>query len=183
MRHTFVDKTGTPLLIRPAVEDDAEAVIEYIQRVDAESPFLSREPGEFDMPVATERLFLRRIAEQENSLFLVAFDGERLVSTLDFHGGRGSRTCHTGEFGMSVAMSHWGRGLGAHMLDTLLAWAEQTGILSRVKLRVNASNDRAIALYRSRGFIEEGRLRRELFVAGEWVDVLCMARWLGPEPR
>ena len=178
MNQTFIDRTGATLRLRTATEDDAEALIAYTRQVDTESPFLSREPGEFVATVAAERLFISRVASRDNGLFLLVLDGDTIVGALDFHGGPGARTCHAGEFGMSVARSHWGRGIGGKLLDALLDWARTTLYVQRIKLRVNARNTRAIALYRSRGFVEEGRFRRELFVDGEWVDVICMARWL-----
>jgi RimJ/RimL family protein N-acetyltransferase len=178
MRHTFIDKLGTDLEIRLAHEDDAPALIAFIKQVDTESPFLSREPGEFNVPVPTERLFIKQTNSRKNSLFLVALlDGE-IIGSIDFHGGNRQRELHTGEFGMSVLREHWGRGLGTHLLDTMLAWARGNGLTHKVKLRVQTTNERAIALYRSRGFIEEGLLRREFRVHGQWVDTLMMALWL-----
>lgn len=178
MEHTFTDKSGAPLLIRRAHENDAEALIGFVKQVDRESLFLSREPGEFSVPVPQQRLLIKQIANRANSLYLVAFEGEALVGTLDFHGGARARTAHSGEFGMSVRRDHWGRGLGGHLLDTLIAWARGNGVTRKIKLRVHAGNERAIALYRSRGFGDEGLLARELQVAGEWVDVRLMALWL-----
>ncbi|MNY70111.1 Spermidine N(1)-acetyltransferase [compost metagenome] len=79
---------------------------------------------------------------------------------------------------MSVRREYWGRGLGAHLLDAMIAWARTNGHTRKIKLRVQANNERAIALYRSRGFVTEGVLKREFRVDGEWVDTLMMALWL-----
>ena len=182
MQHTFTDKLGHALEVRPAREDDAEALITFIQQVDTESPFLSREPGEFNVPVPTERLFIKQTNARKNSLFLVALHDGRLVGSIDFHGGNRQRMLHTGEFGMSILREHWGRGLGGHLLDTMIAWARGNGLTHKIKLRVQANNERAIALYRSRGFVEEGVLRREFRVHGEWVDTVLMALWLEDDP-
>jgi RimJ/RimL family protein N-acetyltransferase len=178
MRHTFTDKRGTAIEIRLAHEDDATALIAFIKQVDTESPYLSREPGEFNVPVPTERLFIKQTNSRKNSLFLVALLDGTIIGSIDFHGGNRQRELHTGEFGMSVSRDHWGCGLGAHLLDTTIAWARTNGLTHKIKLRVQATNERAIALYRSRGFVEEGRLKREFRVHGQWVDTLMMALWL-----
>lgn len=180
MPHTFVDKHGQPIRVRRAREDDAEALIAYVQRVDTESPFLSREPGEFTISVPQQRLFLKQMASRDNAVYLIALDGPTVVATIDFHGGTRARMRHAGEFGMSVRRDYWGRGIGAHLLDTLLDWARGTGIIRKIKLRVLDTNQRAIALYRARGFVEEGRLERDFLVDGAWHDVLLMAHWLEP---
>lgn len=174
----FTDRTGAPVTLRLAVEDDAEALIAFIKQVDAETTFLSREPGEFTVPVPQERMLIRQTNGRKNSIYMVAeIDGE-IAATLDFHGGTRERTMHAGEFGMSVKRAYWGRGLGSRMLDTLIAWARRTGTIRRIKLRVQSGNERAIALYRSRGFVEEGVLKSEFRVRGVWVDVLMMALWI-----
>lgn len=178
MQHTFTDKAGHAILVRLATEDDAPALIDFIKQVDTESLFLSREPGEFNVPVPTERLFIRQTNARKNSRFLVAVHQDTIVATIDFHGGNRQRALHTGEFGMSVLKSHWRRGIGAHLLDTVIAWARTNGLTKKIKLRVQTTNDGAIALYKSRGFVEEGLLKREFRVRGEWVDTLLMALWL-----
>jgi RimJ/RimL family protein N-acetyltransferase len=176
---TFVDKLGTAITVRPGVEDDADALIAFTKQVDTESLFLSREPGEFNVPVATERLFLRQTNAARNGLLLVAVHEGAIVGSIDFHGGNRARILHTGEFGMSVLAAYQGRGLGAHLLDAMIAWARGNGLTLKIKLRVQTTNTGAIALYRSRGFEEEGVLKREFRVRGEWVDTILMALWLG----
>ncbi|HEY9721951.1 MAG TPA: GNAT family protein [Oscillatoriaceae cyanobacterium] len=178
MHHTFVDKSGTTLRVRRATENDAEALLAYVPQIDAESPFTSREAGEFTMSVAQQRLFLKQLATRDNSVYFVALDGPLIVATIDFHGGTRARGRHAGEFGMSVRREYWGRGIGTHMLDTMLEWARGTGVVRKIKLRVLDTNERAIALYRSRGFVEEGRMVRDFRVDGEWHDVLWMGLWL-----
>lgn len=176
---TFIDKAGRRLTIRLARDDDAAAMIAFVRQVDTESPFLSREPGEFDVPVPTERMFIRQTNAQPNGLFLIATDGPLIVASLDFHGGTRQRIAHAGEFGLSVRRAYWQCGIGSRLLDLMIAWAQANGVTRKIKLRVHAGNERAIALYRSRGFVEEGLLRRDLRIGGAWVDLLLMARWLG----
>jgi RimJ/RimL family protein N-acetyltransferase len=173
----FDDREGRPLLIRPASEDDAPALLAYVDQVDGESTNLSREPGEFNVTIPQERMFLRNTALQSNALYLLALDGESIVGSLDFHGGIRKRGRHSGEFGMSVRRDYWGSGVGGHLLDALLEWANANHEIHKIKLRVQAGNERAIALYRSRGFVAEGILQKDMRIAGAWVDLLLMARW------
>jgi RimJ/RimL family protein N-acetyltransferase len=46
--------------------------------------------------------------------------------------------------------------------------------LQRIELRVHDSNPRGRRAYAKIGFREEGRLRRELFVDGGYVDIIMM---------
>lgn len=174
----FVDRRGAPILIRRAIPADAEHVVDFVKATDTESTFLTREAGEFAMAIDVERRYLAHVDGRPNAIFLTAWDAGALVATLDFHGGNRRRTGHAGEFGLAVRRSHWGRGLGGRLLDVMLAWAGETGLVTKVKLKVQVGNQGAIGLYRSRGFVEEGCLRAEIMVDGEPVDVLAMARFV-----
>ena len=60
---------------------------------------------------------------------------------------------------IGVAPHARGRGAGAAILDALLDWARQAGA-AEIFLDVRPSNEGAIALYNSRGFVEIGRRPR-----------------------
>ena len=60
---------------------------------------------------------------------------------------------------IGVAPQARGRGAGAAILDALLDWARQAGA-AEIFLDVRPSNEGAIALYNSRGFVEIGRRPR-----------------------
>ena len=85
---------------------------------------------------------------------------------------------HVGELGMSVVKAYWGQGVGSLLLDTLLSWARQTDIVRKINLRVRSDNGRAVALYERKGFVVEGTLTKEMFVDGEYYDLLAMGRSL-----
>lgn len=57
---------------------------------------------------------------------------------------------------IGVAECARGQGVGAAILDVLLAWASKAGAVD-IFLDVRPSNEGAIALYKSRGFTDIGR--------------------------
>ncbi len=63
------------------------------------------------------------------------------------------------EFGMAVSAAHRGLGVGGALLDAAVAWC-RAAALSKINCQVWPHNGAALALYRSRGFLIEGRLRR-----------------------
>jgi RimJ/RimL family protein N-acetyltransferase len=63
------------------------------------------------------------------------------------------------EFAMAVVAAYRGRGVGGALLDAAVAWCRATA-LSKISCQVWPHNGAALALYRSRGFVVEGRLRR-----------------------
>ena len=60
------------------------------------------------------------------------------------------------------------------MLEMAIAWSRQVGI-AKLSLQVFTRNDRAIALYRSLGFVDEGVARGEVRMPAGDRDLLLMA--------
>lgn len=171
---------GAPVRIRPAVPDDAAAVLAHLTIAGGETPFLpfgAEGPGRDE---AAQRTVLAGMCDSDNGLALVAVRGERVVACLTFQGGVRARTRHQGEFGISVERACWGLGVGRRMIGMLLAWAEQGGTVRKVNLRVHVDNARGIGLYESLGFVHQGRLTRDTCVDGVFHDVLLMGRAVDP---
>jgi RimJ/RimL family protein N-acetyltransferase len=68
-----------------------------------------------------------------------------------------------------------GKGHGSEAIRLALAYCWNDLNLSRLMLNVFESNQRAIKLYESLGFVREGLLRRAVFIDGKWIDVVLMA--------
>lgn len=169
-----------PVRIRPAVENDAPAVLAYLHAVGQESPFLSFGAEGPPWDEATERAFLAGIETSDNRLALLAEAGGDIVACLTFRGGDRIRTHHVGEFGISVAQAYQGLGLGRRLIELLLDWSVRSGVIRKVNLRVRADNVRAIALYEALGFVTEGRLTRDTLLDGRFHDGLVMGRPIDP---
>lgn len=80
------------------------------------------------------------------------------------------------EFGILIGeRSLWGKGLGRTCTKLVLEYGFNELNLNRIYLSVISTNKRAIRLYRSLGFVEEGCLRKAQFKGGRYLDVLVMA--------
>lgn len=80
----------------------------------------------------------------------------------------------------------WGQGLGKEALHLMLKYAFAELNLHRITLRVFSTNERAIRAYKSVGFVEEGRMREEIYRGGRWIDAVVMGilqrEYLGHDP-
>ena len=170
-------KNGRVLLIREAMIEDARALLDYVEAISGESDFLGFGPGEFELSEVDEEDFLRRCRDSDNHLYIVGLIRDRIVSALAFSGGRRPRVRHNGEFGISVRKQHWGLGIGSLMLDTLIDWARATQVVTKIDLRVRTDNQRAVMLYKRKGFVVEGTIRRAIFLNDEYFD----HHWMGLE--
>ena len=160
-----------------AAEEDARPLLDYVHAISGESDFLSFGPGEFEMTELQEEAFIRECREAANRLFIVGLIGPAIIASLTFLGGGRPRVSHCGEMGMTVRKQYWGLGIGRRMLDALLNWAKGTHVVTKINLRVRTDNPRAIRLYEQCGFVREGTIRKEIYLAGRYFD----HHWMGLE--
>ncbi len=165
------------VVIRSAVADDAEALVDYFLVVTAQSDNLTFEPDETAM-FADEAMFLENLETSPNALALVAEYEGAIVGSLTFIGGTRPKVKRIGEFGITVERTWWGKGIGSALIQALVTWAEEVRI-GKIHLQVRTDNPRAIALYRKFGFVDEAVLRHVLRIRGDYVDLLWMGLALG----
>ena len=163
------------VVVRPAREDDLDAIVDLFATVAAEGRWIGTEA-----PVDRER---RRQAMadalgEERTALLVADAQGQIVGELSLRlAGYG-----VADLGMLVAAGWRGRGLGSALLRAGLDWARQAGA-HKVSLQVWPHNRAAIALYEKFGFQREGLLRRHYRRRnGELWDAVVMGLPLDPGP-
>ena len=80
---------------------------------------------------------------------------------------------------MSISENYRGMGIGKTLIKTLLDWAENHPLIEKVSLGVFSTNHRAISLYKSMGFIEEGRKVKEIKInENKYVDDIIMYKFV-----
>lgn len=138
--------------------------------------------GTLQMPYPSEAHWRKRLADSDQPgtrhIHLVAERDGQLLGSAGLHpAGDTPRRAHAMGLGITVAGPAQGQGVGKALMQALLQVADQWANVLRIELTVFADNVAAIALYRSVGFVEEGRLRGYAFRDGRYVDTLAMARW------
>lgn len=107
---------------------------------------------------------------------LVACVDNKVVGQVALYLNERPRRRHTAVLAIMVHDDWQGKGIGKAMMEAILDLADNWLQLSRVELQVYSENALAIALYQKYGFELEGRHRNHIFHAGQYVDVLTMAR-------
>ena len=138
--------------VRPATTDDAEGARDVWEEVAGEGEWIGTE-----LP----------LHPQWADRFRAAVDGpgETWFVAKDDAGGKvvgaifASASIGIGHVGMAILATHRGQGLGRRLLDTGIAWTREREC-HKVTLEVWPHNERARALYRSAGFVDEGYMRR-----------------------
>jgi ribosomal protein S18 acetylase RimI-like enzyme len=156
-----MDLGSSQIGLREANTTDAAALLRLHRAVLEERRFFITEPEEFRERVDDKVRLIRDLAREPSSIFLVAHVGEHLAGFLTIRPGPLARMRHAGKLEVMVDGSMRGRGVGRALLGEAMAWAHGNPLVEKVGLSVFADNEPAIALYRSFGFAEEGRRRRE----------------------
>jgi len=73
-----------------------------------------------------------------------------------------------------------GHGYGRRMLTQLCGYLHDQLAIRKVSLDLLTTNARALALYSSLGFVEEGRMKSQYFTGGRFEDVVILSRFLSP---
>ncbi|MGO4531322.1 GNAT family N-acetyltransferase [Paenibacillus sp. 2TAF8] len=168
---------GMQYIIRSAEEKDADTLCSLRVRLDGETENMDREAGEAYIDAAGFKELIRMDSEKRNNLFLVAVASGNIVGYCRCAGSELKRFSHQVEFGVCVAQSFWGYGIGGELLKMSLQWADENGI-EKVALKVLATNDKAIRLYEANGFEKEGVLKRDRRHAdGQYYDTVVMGRF------
>lgn len=172
-------KNGSAITIRTARPEDAHAILEHVHAGFAEGEFTLSTLDDFHMTDEQETVWIQANRADPGSLVIVAEYKGQIIGMLNFSSERRRRVRHHGELSMGVNKTWRDQGIGRALLQTLIAWAEQHPVLEKLCLQVFTTNSRAIALYISLGFMEEGLQVRDIKLeTGDYIDVLMMGRFV-----
>jgi len=171
----FRTRDGRAGIVRVAEPGDAKACLAIVgDAVRTRPRTLAVTEDELWSPREWRR---HRVGWTKMGVWLVAEVEGQVLGQLSCERSPRPPMTHTGEFGITVAAAARGQGIGRAMLVALEVWAAEVGV-TRIALAVFVGNDAAHGLYRSLGYVDEGRERRIIrFPEGD-VDVIRMAKLL-----
>jgi RimJ/RimL family protein N-acetyltransferase len=171
----FLAKDSREFTIRKPSVDDAEEIINYSKQLFESTDQVLTLLEEYTITVDNEIKWIENLNDNPNSLLLIAEMDNKVIGLLFFIPNTKKKILHTGEFGVSVHPAYQGQRIGQLLVETLLEWAKQNVQIEKVFLQVFATNANAIKLYKTLGFIEEGRhIKAIKQVDGTYVDIIQM---------
>ena len=168
-------KNTDRISLRTGNINDAEAVLELEKEVLAENEFMISVFEEFEETLEQKRSWIQKILDNEREHLIVAEINGEVVGLIVFRSKSTKRLSHTGSFTAMVKKEYRNQGIGKLLIKELLSWAEQNPLIEKVSLGVLSTNQRAIQLYKSMGFVEEGRKIKEVkFCEDLYIDDILM---------
>ena len=162
-------------IIRTVKLEDAEAILEIHHSVIAEGEYFIKVSEEFNRTLEQQKEWIQKIIDNEKDTLIVAEINGEVAGWIVFLSQDRKRVSHTGSFGLMISQNYRGMGLGRMLVTALLEWAEKNPFIEKVSLGVYSTNHRAISLYKSLGFVEEGRKIKEFKMnENKYVDDILM---------
>ena len=167
---------ATKLTLRPALPDDAPAIIAVVRSSSEERSYVLMEI--YGKGIDAQRAWLEKLDRRHN-LFLVAVVEERVVGILAL---LDTLICSAPTPALAVGVhvaSEWrGRGIGSAMLRYALRWARENGY-RRLEADIFTSNKRSLHLFGKAGFREVVCRRRAVQLGIRQINEVVFEKTLG----
>jgi len=157
--------------IRPASAADASAIAAVLEMIVAERVHSAIERV---WTVDEERRYLESLSPRE--ALHVAVDADQGIigfQSLDLWAPLLTSMAHVGQLGTFLLPEWRGKGVGRQLWSATESFARQAGY-RKLAIQVRASNTAAQAFYRSLGFNECGRMKRQVIIDGFEDDEILM---------
>lgn len=171
-------KSGKELLLRRPKEEDAEAMIEYLNIVGGESDNLLFGNNEFRLTADQEKEYIKSINDNENSLMLLGIIDNKIISVSQVSASNRKRIAHNSELAISVKKEYWGMGIGTTIMESLIDFARSSNTIKTISLGVKGSNKKAQHLYEKLGFEKVGVHKNFFNIDGNYDDEILMDLYL-----
>jgi RimJ/RimL family protein N-acetyltransferase len=166
---------GRHIILREYRESDFESIRAWVNDPET-TAYLSSIFDRVQTEPMTRNFFDQVLTNKIDAhMFVIARKkDERYLGQIDLR--LGDRASRNAELGIIVpSQRDRGRGYGREAMELILAFGFDTLNLHKIWLRVFVDNDRAIALYRTLGFVHEGVLRDDLYRGGRYLDAMVMS--------
>lgn len=167
----FTAKDGTQVKLRPVREEDAKDIIHAVESIIAAGEYIQKEAPRTE---AQEKEFIRDM-DHKGNMYLAVERQNKVVGIARVIKGKLTMKKHTGLFRTWLSEEAQGLGIGKKIMEYTDHWCEQN--IRKLTLTVFSSNEVAYNLYKNYGFHEEGNQKEQVFINGEYVDEIWMAKF------
>lgn len=173
---SYYTKNNKTVTVREVTIMDAERMLLAGSKALKDAPYMLSTAE--DMQKLTvedmEKLLKTYVQNPKYVQFVAEVDGE-LVGAIEFKSGDKEKISHQGSFAMTVLPEYRNYGIGRTLLATLINWAKNNSRVEKVCLEVMEGNLGAINLYKTMGFVEEGRKIKGVKLEDCYQDLILMA--------
>jgi RimJ/RimL family protein N-acetyltransferase len=170
----FKLKNNSILKISNAIQDDAEEILEYANKIGGESIYLGYTANNFPFTLEFFEKQINSAYESTRDILIIGKLDDKIVSTASIRSECSDLKSHIGNLGISVLKNYWNNGIASLMMKELINWVQINKEIKKLSLEVFSDNIRAINLYKKFNFEIEGTLKHNYQVENKFYDALIM---------
>ncbi len=168
-------KDNATVLIREATTHEADELRCVVKEYVEESEFIPYAENEYQLSLEDETKWIESFHQVPNSLLLLALVDGKIVGNITLTGNKRKQLQHTAIVGLGMLKPFRGKGLGRLLFEAAIGWAKDDSGLESLTLELNEANEVGRKLYESLGFIQVGRLPRNVkFSTTYYTDTIIM---------
>ncbi len=171
--------TGKTIYLRPMTWDDTDLIVAWRNEEFVRENFIYQKPFTRE---GHENWIRTQIEPGHVVQFMICRkENDEPVGSVYFRDI--DREHRKAEYGIFIGEKNaLGMGIGTEAAELAVNYAFERIGLHRIMLRVLAGNSRAKRSYEKAGFVEEGRFRDDVYLNGEFQDVIFMGM-INPKER
>lgn len=166
------------IIYRNPTIEDAQKIVDFYNYVGGETTYLSFEKDEYPLNVEAQVSAIKDLEGSSSNIMLLAVDGEDIIGIATINSSHKIKARHEGELGIVVSKKYQGKGIGSELIKSLIEWARNNGVTTRLRLDTRADNTMAVSLYLKFGFIVEGCCKNSTLLNGKYYDLYIMGMML-----
>ncbi|MFF7145618.1 GNAT family N-acetyltransferase [Streptomyces nodosus] len=168
---------GKRIRLRGIEPDDAPALMRFAQDEERLGDLLHPPRSAESYRVWAKEQAAAKPDSDRFQLAVEALDSGEIVGAVGSH--HADARMGWFEYGVTIGTEHRRKGYAAEAAVLLLRFMFAEQRYHKCQVRIFAHNEASLALHRRLGFIEEGRLREHVFLAGRHRDVVMMGMLAG----
>lgn len=165
------ESDGVEFTIRPAIETDRSGLVGVIRQVAGGKTYTVAE-SVADI-IDHEETVVRENAVRSR-MFFVATVGDEVVGWIHLESPELEKLSHTAELTLGVLDEYQDHGIGGHLLDRGLDWAEECDY-EKIYNSIPSTNEEAIEFFEAHGGEVEAVREDHYKFEGEYIDEVMMA--------
>jgi ribosomal protein S18 acetylase RimI-like enzyme len=165
------DVDGMTVTVRRARQEDISGVIGVMRQVTSEKRYVVAESVEQQLSGDSTLMD----TDLENQHFFVATVDDEVIGWCGLDIPEMDKLSHTAELTLGVLEEYRGKGIGDHLLERGLEWAEEKS-LHKVYNSIPSVNESAIEFLKEHGWKKEAIRSDHYRIDGEFVDEVMMEK-------
>lgn len=173
----FIAGNSAEITLRLAEPDDSAEIISSVRSSSPERSYVLME--QYGNNVESEKKFISNLGRDNNLLLVALADGVIIgsLAALQATGRFGNDSSHILNIGLHLKEAYRGLGVGSRMLEYAVQWAGERGF-KKLAAKIFTTNNRSLHMFSKAGFTQECIKKKQICVGNEYIDEVCMARFL-----